>query len=394
MPDKIPNVLVIGAGMYVCGRGTSTFGTILPTLIQNQKQGLINEITVAATSQDSINTLNQQLNKINNVFGTSVTVNTYPRHVRHDTNAYKQALSEMTSPACAIIVVPDHLHHDITKDVIESGIHPLVVKPFTATTSEAHNLINLANQHKVYGAVEFHKRFDESNLILRQTIRDGRLGDISYITVEYSQRRIMREIFKNWVNQTNIFQYLGVHYVDLIYFLTEATPIKVLATGQPDQQPPSHTGYDSIQTLIEWQILKTKQSFISTIVTNWIDPDNTSAVSDQKITVVGTEGRYQADQKNRGVQLVTQNTSGLEEINPYFSQIYEDENGNIKINGYGPKSITSFISDVIDLINKKCKRAHLIEKRSSFEKSLVSSAVIEAANESLRNGNQWTPVIL
>ena len=91
MDKKIPNVLVIGAGMYVCGRGTSNLGTILPTLIQNQKQGLINDIAVAATNHDSINTMNLQLDKINKVFGTTASVNTYPKQKENDTDAYKQA---------------------------------------------------------------------------------------------------------------------------------------------------------------------------------------------------------------------------------------------------------------------------------------------------------------
>ena len=40
-------------------------------------------------------------------------------------------------------------------------------------------------------------------------------------------------------------------------------------------------------------------------------------MSDQKINVVGTKGRFQADQKHRGVQVV-QDELGIQEINPYF----------------------------------------------------------------------------
>ena len=32
--------------------------------------------------------------------------------------------------------------------------------------------------------------------------------------------------------QTNILQYLGVHYVDIIRFVTDAIPIRVMAIGQ------------------------------------------------------------------------------------------------------------------------------------------------------------------
>lgn len=52
-----------------------------------------------------------------------------------------------------------------------------------------------------------------------------------------------------------------------------------------------------MQVVIEWE-RKDGGLFVSTHITNWIDPDETSAMSDQKINVVGTNGRFQADQKN------------------------------------------------------------------------------------------------
>jgi predicted dehydrogenase len=291
------------------------------------------------------------------------------------------------------VVVPDHLHASITADVIRAGVHPLVVKPFTPTVREGQELIKLAEKHDVYGAVEFHKRFDESNLLLRQTLADGRLGDVRYITVEYSQRRMMREIFLAWLDRTNIFQYLGVHYVDLIYFLTGARPLRALAAGQPCspgvEQVPSA---DSIQGMIEWENSASGQRFVSTIATNWIDPNTTSAMSDQKITVVGTRGRYQADQKNRGVQLVTEEHQGAEEVNPYFSQLYLDGDGTFGIHGYGPRCITQFLTDVRDIVDGRLRRQDLTNKRPSFQQSLVSTAVVEAVNRSLAQNSQWTEV--
>jgi len=382
----LPEVLVIGAGMYVGGRGTSSYGTILPTLVQMHNDGLIGQIRVAATSQDSIKQLKDRLHALNQLLGTTTDIIGYP-NIGRDTTSYQTAISETSRPACAIVSVPDHLHYQITSEVIKHGIHPLVVKPFTPTVSEGLQLIELADSYDVYGAVEFHKRFDESNLVLRQAISDGKLGDLSYITVEYSQKRIVRDIFRDWINETNIFQYLGVHYIDLIYFLTGALPIKALATSQSitSDYP------DSIQAVVEWNT-SNNVKFISTITTNWIDPNSTSAMSDQKITVVGSNGRFQADQKHRGVQLITEDLNGMEEINPYFSQIYRDYNNKMSIEGYGPKSITRFIEDVIQVVSNKVYRTTLEAIRPSFKNSLVSTSVVEAVNISLTNGNEWVPI--
>lgn len=392
MTGNQPSVLVIGAGMYVGGRGAGTDGTVLPTLMQAQSQGIIGEILVAATAKASIDDLRVKLAELNSRLGTKVDFRGYPEGEQRDPTAYQQALKDLPRPGCAFVVVPDHLHAEITADVIRAGVHPLVVKPLTPTIREAKGLIKLAEGENVYGAVEFHKRFDETNLLARQAIADGRLGDLRYITVEYSQRRLMRDVFESWLDRTNIFQYLGVHYADLIYFLTRARPLRVLATGQP-YNPSSHErhGSDSIQVLIEWEAQESEQRFVSTIATNWIDPNTTSAMSDQKITLVGTKGRYQIDQKNRGAQLVTQD-GGIEEVNPYFSQIYLGTAGSSGVHGYGPRCMTQFLTDVSDLVAGRCQVSDLIHQRPSFYECLPSTAIIESVNQSLREDGRWIEV--
>lgn len=392
MSSNPPSVLVIGAGMYVAGRGTSACGTVMPALVQAQSQGLIGEIRVAATNRHSIQELKKKLDRLNARMGTHTEVQGHPAGAETDPLAYQQALAELPRPACAIVVVPDHLHFQIAADVIRAGVHCLVVKPLTPTLAESRELVRLADSHNVYGAVEFHKRFDESNLLVRQALADGRLGDICYVTVEYSQRRMVREIFGSWLRDTNIFQYLGVHYVDLIYFFTGARPVRALATGQPyDPASKERHGSDAIQALVEWEEPASKRRFASTIVTNWIDPDTTSAMSDQKINIVGTKGRYQVDQKNRGTQLVTE-AGGVEDVNPYFTQIYQGADGKYGVHGYGPRCINQFLVDVNDLTFGRCKRQDLIAVRPSFQDCLASTAVIEAVNTSLYDGGRWVEV--
>ena len=378
--------------MYVCGRHTDGFGTVLPAVVQAQSAGVAGDIFVAGTSAEGVQLLREKLARFNERLGMKCQVRTYPERRSPDPLAYREALAELPRPASAIVVTPDHLHARMAADVIRSGVHLLVVKPLTPTVAEARELIELAETHDVYGAVEFHKRFDESNVLLRQAIAEERLGDLRYVTVEYSQRRHIRQVFSSWIEHTNIFQYLGVHYVDLIYFVTGARPIRALATGQPRHLAERSLGtLDAIQAVIEWGSPEAGQAFVSTIVTNWIDPTGSSAMSDQKITVVGTEGRYHADQKHRGVQLVTER-SGVEDVNPYFMQLYTDAGGHHGVHGYGPRSIQQFLRDVRDLVEGRCRRQDLISARPSFQEAVVSTAVIEAVNRSLTLGSEWVPV--
>jgi len=391
-PGVAPAVLVIGTGMYVCGRHTDSFGTVLPVAVQSQAAGLVGDIFVAGTSVEGMELLQDKLAQLNTRLGTRAEIRGYPKDGGRDPFAYRKALSEIPSPACAIVVVPDHLHAAVAEDVIEAGLHLLVVKPLAPTLAEARRLEGLARVRNIYGAVEFHKRFDEANLILRQIIADGRLGDLRYVTAEYSQRRGIQKIFQSWIQKSNVFQYLGVHYVDLIYFVTGARPVRALATGQPPGLAAKNLGsLDSIQAMVEWRDPSGEKSFVSTIATNWIDPDRSSAMSDQKITVVGTSGRYQSDQKHRGVQLVTEE-GGVEDVNPYFSQCYADTTGDVSVHGYGPCSIRRFLTDVRDLIDGRRELRELAITRPSFQEALVSTAVIEAVNQSLSGEGDWVTI--
>jgi len=386
-----PSVLVIGAGMYVSGRGTPGFGTVLPTLVQAQAEGVIGDLAVAATSSGSLRELHSKLAQLNAQFGTRVHVAGYPKDRAKDPVAYQQALREITRPACAIVAVPDHLHAEIASAVIEAGLHVLVVKPFVPTVAEARRLITLARAHGVYGAVEFHKRWDEANLLLKQTLANGRLGELRHISVDYSQRREIQTAFRSWLQRTNSFQYLGVHYVDLIYFLTGARPLRVLATGQPrEAMRDGAWRCDAIQATIEWEGPAAGRSFASTIATNWIEPNASGAMSRQLLRVLGTDGRYDSDQTHRGVQLVTED--GVEDLNPYFSQVYRTATGTTAVHGYGPRSIRQFLRDVQQVAAGACQVADLQQRRPSFQEALISTAVIEAVNQSLARGETWVAV--
>lgn len=392
--EKGMNVLVIGAGMYVSGKGTSGYGTILPALCEWQRRGFaIGSVFLAATSSQSIKLAKDKFKSLNVLMGTDIQLKTFPEKNEEEVNtkSYLQALSEIPKPACAIVVVPDELHSEIASSCIEAGLHTLVVKPLAPTLEEVNELIKLQNMKRVYCAVEFHKRFDRANLKLRDFLEHGKLGDPLYFIVEYSQRKeIPVERFCNWVESVNIFQYLGIHYVDIIYFSTGAMPRRVMGLGQKNWLLSKGIDtYDSVQGFIEWETPSGKL-FSSAIFTNWIDPANTSAMSDQRIKVIGTKGRYESDQKSRGVILIT-DEDGIEEINPDFCNTYYSSGiGNgMAFMGYGIDSIHQFLNDSIKVENEDITIEELEGKRPTFKASMIPTMVIEGINKSLEKNGSW-----
>lgn len=388
-------IVIVGNGMYVSGRGTDGFGTILPAVLEYIREGgCVTEVHMTGTKRQNSLAAAAKMEELIRQTGVFVKLNVYPDKAEKDTDAYIKVLDKISGPACAIVSVPDHLHFQITRDCLDAGLHTLVVKPLTPTVKEAADLIKLVKEKNLYGAVEFHKRWDKHNLMLRDIFQTNRLGDPLYTWIEYSQRKsIPTTIFKNWVEKSNILQYLGIHYIDIIRFVTGAVPIRVMAVGQKNWLKSKGINvHDAIQCMVEWK-MPNGTLFNQTLLNNWIDPETTSALSDQKLKFVGTKGRFEADQKERGIRLVIDDES-LGTPNPDFCQPYGTENSQIRWQGYGIKSISTFLQDVNDIISDNKTPESFEGKRPTFNEAIISTAVIESAGNSLADNGNWKPVEL
>ncbi len=387
------DVLLIGAGMHVSGRGTSGYGTVLPAVIQANRDGLVGRVLVAVTSAASIGAVSEKMAGLNSLLGTNVVIEGFPK-TGQNLLAYQEALAALGKRSCVIIVVPDDLHFATAKTAIERRLSVMVTKPLVPTLAEAQELVSLSQKLGVYGVVDFHKRWDLPNLKLRETIQAGRLGKPLFSVVEYSQRRAIPEkIFRSWVERANPFQYMAVHYVDILIFALGAIPRRAMAIGQYGYlKERSIDTYDTVQALIEWDVPGSDVPFMSTFLTNWIDPNTTSALSYQSIKVIGTGGRLESDQRDRGLHLVTE-ADGIEVINPYFAQTYPTPQGSSReYKGYGIDSIRAFLEDARSLLDGERTPADLETLRPTFRQALRSTAVVEAVNQSLRSKSEWVPV--
>ena len=384
-------IFIIGSGNYVTGRGTDSYGTILPAIYEfNKEKKIVDEVVILTTSKKSAKLAENKNKKIRYLSGHNLRVKIVVKK-----NNFKFSTNHTYSRdgiSCAIIATPDHTHYKLAKDCLKNKQHCLVVKPVVTKLSELKNLIKLCKKNQVYGAVEFHKRFDKQALILKDKYDSGTIGDPLYSWSEYSQKKIVPEkFFKSWVSKNNVFQYLGIHYVDLIRYVTNSKPKKVIAIGQKNYLKGKNINTpDSIQAIIEWQSPQ-GISFTQTLLLNWVDPKNTTAMSDQNFKLVGTKGRIESDQKNRGVRIVEEG-SYIEDINPDFCRVYGTTPGKIRWEGYGIESVKTFLKDIILIKKNKSLLKSLDEVRPTFKEALYSTAVLEAANYSLLHNSVWKKV--
>ena len=387
------NVLIVGTGMYVCGRGTRTYGTVAPAVAQAAKRGLVGSVAVATRSGTSFAPFDEKWRGIGTEIGHEVGYARYPDGAGRDPHAYRQAIAALPDPGVVIVVVPDDRHYEVALAAIEAGKHVLVVKPLAPTIEEVDALVTAARNRGVYGCVEFHKRWDLANLKLLDVLRRGEIGDPLCFHVEYSQQRtVPTEIFADWTASTSIFQYLGVHYVDIIRFVTRAVPVRAMATGQKVWLV--NRGFDvhdAIEAMIEWEVPGTGHRFASTFVVSWVDPTTSTAMSYQSIWVLGTRGRYVSDQKQRGVEIVSD--GGVRNPNPYFCDLYPDPGTEHRsFRGYGIDSVTTFLEDVRDIAAGRTQAGDYEGRRPTFAESAVATAALQAVKASLERDGAWVPI--
>jgi predicted dehydrogenase len=87
----------------------------------------------------------------------------------------------------AAVCVPNNWHFPIAKDLLEAGFHVMCEKPMTINTKEARQLAAIVKKSKrVFGLMHNYTGYPMVKLA-RDMVRQGRLGKIRKIVVQYPQ---------------------------------------------------------------------------------------------------------------------------------------------------------------------------------------------------------------
>jgi predicted dehydrogenase len=85
------------------------------------------------------------------------------------------------------IVTPNHLHAPVAEAFLKAGIHVICDKPLATTAKDARRLLALAKKHGRIFAVTYNYTGYPMVRQARQMVREGRLGAIRIVQVEYPQ---------------------------------------------------------------------------------------------------------------------------------------------------------------------------------------------------------------
>jgi len=208
------------------------------------------------------------------------------------TSDVRELLSSPTIDALAIIT-PVWTHYELAKAALENGKHVFVEKPFTSTTAQGEQLIELACRKKLKIMVDHTFLFTGAVRKISQFIDEGILGRLYY----YDSTRVNLGLFQHDIN---VLWDLAPHDLSIMDYLMKASPEAVVATGQ------NHlNGHEDIA----FMTLYFPDRVIAHINVNWLSPVKV------RTTLVGGEKRMlvwndlEADEKikvyDKGVNIDT-----------------------------------------------------------------------------------------
>ncbi len=295
---------------------------------------------------------------------------------------YKEMLEKEELDAITV-VTPDPFHKDIVLAGAEAGVHVMSEKPLDVTVEGCLEMIEACRKAGVLLMVDFHKRYDEYHVAMKQKIAAGDLGKIQYGYCHMEDRiEVPRDWFPNWAPHSSPAWFLGIHFVDLTRFLMGgAKGTAVWASGMKGKL--SSLGvdtYDAVTFMVNFDNG-------ATVVYNtaWHLPDAFEAVVNQGIRLVGTEGLMECDSQDRGtVTCCTGDTPGMQTHNMSFLRERYDKQGRQIFQGYGMESIADFAYNVNVLLE-----GGTIEDLGDYpsgEDGLEATKIIAAVHESIESG--------
>jgi predicted dehydrogenase len=209
-------------------------------------------------------------------------------------------LLESAEVDAVAVITPVWTHFELAKKALENGKHIFIEKPFTSTSSQADELIELAEKKHLKIMVDHTFLFTGAVRKIRQLVDEDVLGRLYY----YDSTRVNLGLFQHDIN---VIWDLAPHDLSIMDFLIKPRPQAISATGATHLNSHEDMAYITIYF---------PDNVIAHINVNWLSPVKirTTLLGGEKKMLVWND--LEADEKlkvyDRGVQVT--NGSGLYEL--------------------------------------------------------------------------------
>jgi len=191
------------------------------------------------------------------------------------------------------IVTPVWTHYELAKLALENGKHVFIEKPFTSSSAQAEELLEIAARKNLTIMVDHTFLFTGAVRKIRELVDRGTLGDLYY----YDSLRVNLGLFQHDVS---VIWDLAPHDLSIMDHIIKDQPEAIVATGEKHLNGVEDVAY---------MTLYFPRNVIAHINCNWLSPVKirTTLIGGQKKMVVWND--LVADEKvrvyDRGVQITS-----------------------------------------------------------------------------------------
>ncbi len=133
-----------------------------------------------------------------------------------------------------VIVSPNHTHHQILLDVLDTELHVLTEKPMCTTTSHCIEVHELAQQRQALTWVGLEYRYMPPVAALIDAVRSDAVGDVQMVAIREHRFPFLVKV-DNWNrfnrNTGGTLVEKCCHFFDLMNLIVQAHPVAVIASG-------------------------------------------------------------------------------------------------------------------------------------------------------------------
>jgi D-galacturonate reductase len=398
-----PEILIVGGGMI-------TQVQILPSIYHLQRQGVVGDISICALNSRPLKVLaeDETLKKAFPEQSFKAWPSLDSESDKEQPDLFKKAIAELPEHSIVIVAMPDQLHHKVIKEAVANNQHIMCVKPLVLKYSQAVEIEKEAFDKGIVIGVEYHKRLDDRALVARSQYREGLFGEFKMGHAELNEPYYYRHSnFQNWCTCENsdMFTYVGCHYVDQVHFITGLLPKSVSVYGIKDKYPNGNEGFLWTDGRVIWE------NGACLHVTNIMGyPDDGPGGNFQGLRMY-CAGKYRNgmlvhNDQYRGIEYCyiakderTANKYYAEPSPDYLKYVDLDGQGLTPV-GYGYRSIEFIVKNICKCMGLDLKQRQKLLKEFDKQGVMATPAnssfnelVIEAARLSILNGGKEVEII-
>jgi len=198
------------------------------------------------------------------------------------------------------IVTPVWTHYELAKAALLNNKHIFIEKPFTATSAQARELVELAEQRRLTIMVDHTFLFTGAVRKIKSLVDDDTLGRLYY----YDSTRVNLGLLQHDVN---VLWDLAPHDLSIIDYLIGQKPNAIVATGESHVNEMADVAYLTLyfpekviaHVCVNWlSPVKVRSTLIGgerkMLVWNDLEADEKIRIYDKGVTVTAQEGVYEA----------------------------------------------------------------------------------------------------